>query len=665
VDILIRPHRIFVFSVLDTKEQPALDQLAWLPPHPDLGAAISAARRETDPLKRLAAAGHLAGFRRDFTLTGRLDRMAAEGLDAIASGSVPAASGLTGVRVAVLSSHTMDHLLPAIRVAGLQRRLAVSLYLAPYGNYRQVLMGDSAELHAFAPQLVLLALDAHDAPLQLPLQSSDAEVTAAVSGRVDELRALWRLARERFSAQVIQQTFISAEPTLFGQFEGLVPAAPHTVIERLNAALRAAAQEDGVLLLDLAWQAARGTYGQGLADPIRWHHGKQLVSPTLAPLYGDWVARIAAAVAGLSSKCLVLDLDNTLWGGVIGDDGLDGIRLGQGNPTGEAFLAFQRYAAQLAARGVILAVCSKNDAAVAEAGFTHPEMALQRSSIAAFVANWDDKAHNLRQIAEQLNIGLDSLVFVDDNPAERDIVRRELPQVRVPELPDDVAGYPARLAEAGCFEAISFTPDDAARGRSYALNAERKTALSQSTDMAGYLRGLDMALMATPVGDGDLPRVTQLINKTNQFNLTTRRYTQVEVEQVASTAASVALALRLRDKFGDNGLISVLLARPDARLPAGSLLIDTWLMSCRVLGRQVEEAALEVLATAAHKRGYASLVGEYRPTPRNGMVCSHYERLGFARLESPEGADAASTFWQYMLDARPSSPNHFIQIETP
>ena len=467
-------------------------------------------------------------------------------------------------------------------------------------------------------------------------------MAAAVEARVDELRQLWRRARERHVAQVVQQT--------------LVPAAPHAVIDRLNAGIRAAARQDGVLLLDLAWQAAHSSNGQGIADPVRWHQAKQLVSPTFTPVYGDLLARIAAAVAGLSRKCLVLDLDNTLWGGVIGDDGLDGIRLGQGSPTGEAFLAFQRYAGLLAQRGIILAVCSKNDATVAETGFAHPEMALKRADIAAFVANWDDKAGNLRRIAAMLGIGLDSLVFVDDNPAERDIVRRELPEVAVPELPEDVAGHPACLAAAGYFEAVTFTLDDAARGRSYALNAERKAALGEATDIAGYLRGLDMTLAAAPVGKAELPRVTQLINKTNQFNLTTRRYTEAEVEQLAGDPQAVALALRLCDKFGDNGLISVLLARPDAALPPDELLIDTWLMSCRVLGRQVEEAVLGVLAAAARQQSAG------RRIPRNGMVAEHYQRLGFVARQSPHGAAPDSTFWQYPLTSNLPSPTHFIKV---
>ncbi|MGA6097551.1 HAD-IIIC family phosphatase [Stutzerimonas marianensis] len=638
-----------------------MDQLLWLAQHPDLGAAIGEAKREPDAMVRLAEAARLAGFRRDFTQTTRLDRLASEGLRAVAAGE-GSAPGLRPLRIALLASHTVDHLVPAIRVAGLQRGLAVSAHVAPYGLYRQALLMDDAELSAVAPQLILLALDARDAPLQLPLEASQEEVDAAVAERVEELRLLWRRARERHAAQVVQQTIVPADPPLFGSFEALVPASPYALIERLNAAIRQAARDDGVLLMDLAWEAARGSYGDGLAEPLRWHQAKQLVSPHLAPLYGDQLARIAAASIGLSRKCLVLDLDNTLWGGVVGDDGVEGIHLGQGSPSGEAFLAFQRYAALLARRGIILAVCSKNDLSVAEAAFNHPEMALKRSDIAAFVANWDDKAGNLRRIASMLDIGLDSLVFVDDNPAERDIVRRELPEVAVPELPDDVADYPARVAAAGYFEAVSFTSDDATRGRNYALNAERKAAMSQATDMEGYLRGLKMVLTATPIGGAELARSTQLINKTNQFNLTTRRYSEAEVERIASDPRSVALAIRLADKFGDNGLISVVLARPDESFAEDELLIDSWLMSCRVLGRQVEEAVLDVLATAALAVGYGALIGEYRPTERNAMVAEHYPRLGFVQHPAPADIPVDATFWRYDLTL-PRTSNLFIEVK--
>lgn len=639
-----------------------MDLLPWLPLHADLGAAIAEARGEPDALKRLVAAARLAAYRRDFTLGNRIDRLATAGLEAVASGE--AAPGFTPVRAAILASHTVDHLVPAIRVAGLARGVALAVHVAPYGQYRQALLGDDPALQAFAPQVILLALDAHEAPLQLPLTATRQQVAAAVSARVEELRLLWRTARERHAAQVVQQLLVPVHPALFGALEAAVPASPRAVTEALNAAIRAAAADDGVLLLDLDWQAPTGGWGEGLADPVRWHQAKQLVSPVLAPLYGDLVARIAAAVVGRSRKCVVLDLDNTLWGGVVGDDGIEALLLGQGSPEGEAFLAFQQYVSQLARRGVILAVCSKNDDAVARAAFEHPEMVLKPSDIAAFVANWNDKAANLRQIAATLSIGLDSLVFMDDNPAERDIVRRELPEVAVPELPSDVAGYPARVAAAGYFEAVSFTVDDAARGRSYAQNAQRAAGRGQATDMAGYLRGLEMKLTATGVGPAELARVTQLINKTNQFNLTTRRYTEDQVRRLAADPAGVALAIRLADKYGDNGLISVVLARPDAALAPGELLIDSWLMSCRVLGRQVELAVLEVLVREAAQRGATALVGEYRPTGRNGMVEAHFQRLGFEPFPPPSDAEPGSTFWRFEIRTGQPWP-HFIEITRP
>ena len=637
-----------------------MDQLPWLAQHPDLGAALSEAKRQTDTLTRLESAIRLAGFRRDFTLTTRLDRLTVQALSLL-SDTEKARAGLRPLRVALLASHTVDHLVPAVRVAGLQRGLALAVHVAPYGLYRQALLGEDPELANFAPQLVVLALDARDTPLQLPFDATQEQVDAAVAGRVEELRLLWRRARERFAAQVVQQTLVTADPPIFGAFEALVPGAPNTVLERLNAAIRTAAREDGVLLMDLASHEMRRDYGDGLAEPVRWHQAKQLVSPNFAPIYGDQLARIAAASLGLSRKCLVLDLDNTLWGGVVGDDGLDGIQLGQGSPAGEAFLAFQHYVAMLSRRGIILAVCSKNDSAVAEAAFAHPEMALQRSDIAAFVANWEDKAGNLRRIASMLDIGLDSLVFVDDNPAERDIIRRELPEVAVPELPDDVADYPARLAAAGYFETVSFTSDDAARGRNYALNAERKSALSQATDMEGYLRGLEMVMHATPIGSAQLSRCTQLINKTNQFNLTTRRYSEAEVERIAGSPGTLTLAIRLCDKFGDNGLISVVLARPDSALSPDELLIDSWLMSCRVLGRQVEHAVLQVLAEAAGKAGYRALIGEYRPTERNGMVAEHYPNLGFEQYAGWQEPEPNASYWRYEL-GQPTPTRHFIEV---
>jgi FkbH-like protein len=323
----------------------------------------------------------------------------------------------------------------------------------------------------------------------------------------------------------------------------------------------------------------------------------------------------------------VLDLDNTLWGGVIGDDGVDGLVLGQGSALGEAFVAFQEYARELSRRGIILAVCSKNDAANAIEPFDkHPEMVLKRSDIASFVANWSDKVHNVRTIANELNIGLDSLVFVDDNPYERNLVREQLPVVAVPELPDDPARFPRALADAGYFEGLTVTEEDRARSAQYQYNRQRDELKASATDLQSFLRGMQMDLIYKSLDQLSLQRTVQLINKTNQFNLTTRRYSEDDILAVMCDQRAFGLQLRLVDRFGDNGIICVVIGRMQDE---DALLLDTWLMSCRVLGRQVEPATLKLVAEHARKLGAKRLVGEYLPTKKNGMVRDHYARLGF------------------------------------
>ena len=640
--------------------------LPWLPRHDDLGGAIRGLRSMADPSERLAALIALAGHDRDATATGRLDRilgecLASPGLEG--AGEASAVAGLRRLRLAILPSHTVDHLVPAIRVAGLGRGLALEVTVGTYGLHRQALLVGDPALEAFAPDLVLLALDATAVLPRLPLASAESEVEAAIGRAVGELRQLWRGVRDRYGARPVQQLLLPTSPSLFGSFDRLVPASPAALVDRLNLAIGAAAREDGALVLDLASQMPERDDGCERFDPVRWHQGKLLINPPFAPVYGECVARIAAAAAGLSRKCLVLDLDNTLWGGVIGDDGIEGIRLGQGSAEGEAYAAFQAYAAGLAERGVILAVCSKNDEAVARAAFdSHPEMVLRSSDVACFRANWEDKPGNIRRIAETLRIGVDSMVFIDDNPAERAIVRRELPRVAVPELPDDVSGYAATVAAAGYFEAAMFTAEDLVRVRSYAADAERAAVLNTATDMEGFLRSLEMRLAARPIAPVDLTRAAQLINKSNQFNLTTVRRSEEDLRVFAQDPGSLALCYRLVDRFGDNGLIGVVLAREDEAFGPGQLLLDTWLMSCRVLGRQVEAAVLGHVAQAAAARGASALIGEYRPSGRNGMVAEHYPGLGFVPIAPPAGVHSGACFWRLDLAAA-SLPPHHIQLE--
>ena len=628
--------------------------MPWLLPLHDPGAALREARA-LDETARPAAALRLAMHDLDAIATQRLDRFAAA--------QHFEATEITPIRVALLGSHTLDHLAPAIRVGGLRHGLAIELHLGGYGQYRTALLSGDPALDAFAPRYVLIALDVAAVLPNAPMATTRSETDRLIADAVASIRDGWRRIRSRWSAQPIQQTFLPQSPALIGSNEALLPASPTMLCDRLNAAVRDAAAEDGALLLDVATRMPPRHGDDRLYDPVRWYQAKQLVNPVFGPLYGELLAQVLAAAQGRARKCLVVDLDNTMWGGVVGDDGMENLKLGQGSAEGEAYLAFQLYVRRLAERGVILSVCSKNDHDVARGVFdSHPEMQLGYGDVACFVANWQDKATNLRTIAARLNIGIDSLVFVDDNPAERDIVRRELPMVAVPELPDDVAFYPERIAAAGYFEAAAITGDDFGRGRSYAANVQRATALDEATDMEGFLRSLEMTLIWGPITPLDRMRAAQLINKSNQFNLTTIRRSEAELEQVLRDPGAVALGFRLRDRFGDNGLISVVIARRDAALPDDTWLIDTWLMSCRVLGRGVEAAALSVLIDMLKARGIAAVVGEYRPTARNGMVERHYETLGFTPIDPLPGAEQGARFWRLAIADRPP-PAHHLELE--
>ncbi|NEU13239.1 HAD-IIIC family phosphatase [Methylobacterium sp. BTF04] len=586
--------------------------LAWLPEPanwPEATARAAAGDLTFDGFVTLA------NTRLTPSRTNQLDRLLGKAFPA----APPAGLGTRPVRLAILSSSTISHLLPAIRVGALRRRIWVETYAAPFGAALQDLVDPASGLQAFGPDTVLFAFDAP----HLTGLGPDAAIA--------HLRELWRMARERFGCAVIQQTLLPVALPLLGSNEHRLRGSRHDAISEINHAIRAAADADGVDLLALDDQAAR--HGRDAwHDPVWWLRAKQEVSPGAAPAYGDLVGRLLAAGQGLSKKCLVLDLDNTLWGGVVGDDGLAGLVLGQGSAEGEAHLGLQAYARDLAARGIILAVVSKNDEANALEVFDHhPEMLLRRADIAAFFANWDDKAQNLRRVAATLGIGLEALVFVDDNPFERELVRSELPMVAVPELPEDPSGYADRIAQAGYFEALGITEEDRARTRHYAANAERATAVAQAADLPTYLAGLDMRLIWRPFDALGLPRIVQLVNKTNQFNLTTRRTTEVEIRALMDDPDAIGLQFRLVDRLGDNGMIGVVIAR---RTRPTGFTIDTWLMSCRVLGRRVEAAMLSVLVESVAERGGDHLVGLYRPSPKNAMVARLYPDLGFAALAS-------------------------------
>ncbi|MFT0533497.1 HAD-IIIC family phosphatase [Castellaniella hirudinis] len=553
------------------------------------------------------------------------------------------------IKIALLGSATLEHLIPGLRVGAVRNGFWPEFYTPAYGQYVQETLDATSGLHQFRPDAVICALDHFhllgDDTTALTPQAADDRLQEAL----DTLRMLWQKAHEQFGAQVIQQAFLPTPAPLMGNNEHLMSNSALWLVKRLNRLIRESAPTHGVDVLALDMLAER----DGLAawhDIRLWHRAKQYVTPLAGPCYGEHAARLIRARRGGSAKCLVLDLDNTLWGGVIGDDGLAGIVLGQGSAEGEAYLAFQRYVQALSRRGVILAVCSKNDMTNAVQPFkSHPDMLLRLEDIACFVANWQDKATNLRHIAKTLNIGVDSLVFVDDNPFERNLVRQALPMVRVPELPEDPSFYVDTVARSGYFESVTLTQEDLQRAVQYQANLQRAALLESQTDLGAYLNSLDMVLEWSRFNPTNLPRIVQLIHKSNQFNLTTRRHTEEDIDSMMRAGQGALLSLRLVDRFGDNGIIAVVMALPDrthADLP-DAWRIDTWLMSCRVLGRQVERATLRVLIQLARAAGMKYLIGEYLPTAKNGMVASHYKDLGFDRIRETDGT---ATQWCLPLE---------------
>jgi FkbH-like protein len=543
-----------------------------------------------------------------------------------------AEAGFTPVKLGIVASHTTDYLAAALPGTGLRHSLVIDVVLAGYDQAAQQLLNPGSDFAEQRLDCVLIAFDYHALGLSsVRLKTDDAD--AAVSAAINYVASMAAGVRDVIKATCILQTLVAPSDPVFGAFDARIHGSPRAMIERFNARLLQEIARESDLVVDVAFLASK--VGLDCWNDARgWHKAKLPASLDATPLYADHVCRLLAAARGKARKCLVLDLDNTLWGGVIGDDGIDGIALGQNSAVGEAHVALQRFLLDLRRRGVILAVCSKNEDTIARTPFReHPEMVLKEDHIAVFIANWSDKANNLREIAATLNIGTDSLVFLDDNPVERGQVREVLPEVAVPELTEDPADYIGLLANAGYFEAIALSGEDLARADFYQANVER-VSLQKIGNLEEYLFSLKMVAAISPFNAVGRVRIAQLINKSNQFNLTTRRYSESDVETFENDPAKFCLQIRLADRFGDNGMISVIIfdKAPD------EWSCDTWLMSCRVLGRRVEELVLATVAEAARKAGATRLKGIYIPTKKNGLVVEHFAKLGFTRTgDIPEG----------------------------
>ncbi len=613
----------------------SVENLGWLQPAPaDFRTALKAL---------VAGAGPIQGGRLMQLANHALDLNGLEQLARTLAKVAPRLDPrpLSPVRLALLSDATAEHIAPAIRASALRHGVLAETYVPAYGQWTREALDPASGFAAFGADMALVAPDYRSLGLgsvQIDASAAQAAVQTALA-RVEGV--LGGIARAGTSSVLLQTLAIPTDPWC-GHLDGQLAGSIAAQITAFNAGLAKLAHDHAAVLFDAAGLANLVGTSRWF-DPGQWHRAKLPFALDLLPLYGDHVARLLGALRGKARKCLVLDLDNTLWGGVIGDDGLDGIKIGQGDAAGEAHLALQNYALALKKRGIVLAICSKNEEATARLPFqSHPDMALREDDIAVFVANWTDKASNLRDIAQALNIGTDALVFVDDNPAERARVRQMLPEVAVPELPEDPAYYVSALAQAGYFETLGLSADDANRAEHYRANASRTASMEKLGDYGAYLASLAMHCDIRPFDSVGRTRIAQLINKSNQFNLTTRRYSEAQVAEIEADAAKFTLQIRLSDTFGDNGMISVLIFD---RSPQ-EWTCDTWLMSCRVLGRRVEEAALAAVAKAAQAEGAARLIGVYIPSAKNMMVAEHFKKLGFVHdLTDSDG----TTRWQLDL----------------
>jgi FkbH-like protein len=539
-----------------------------------------------------------------------------------------APAGLAPLRVACLSSHSLEFVRPYLAVEGARVGFAVTSYFGPFGQMEQELANPGSGLAQFGPDALVLALRPEDVDPDAVVrfyQSGGRRFRALATDLTERLAASARAFRERWTGPVLVANFAAPAVAPLGVFDASGDGSLTYELAAANAELRRRVSGiPGTVIWDYAGLAAAGGL-EGWTDRRLWALARIAVAARHQPRLAAHLARTVRAVLRTPAKCLVLDLDETLWGGVLGDDGLHGVQLGDDYP-GNAFKMFQRSVLALRDRGILLAVVSKNYQDVVEQMFReHPEMLIRWEDLAAVRINWSPKSGNLREVAAELNLGLDALVLFDDNPVERAEVRANAPEVTVIEVPADPLAYGEALAGAPAFDQLSLSDEDRTRAAMYREEGQRRALAERATTPEEFLRSLEMVARVGLAEPGTLGRIAQLVSKTNQFNLTTRRHTPAELAAMADDPRAVVAWLRLADRFGDQGLVAVGILRAEGTR-AG---IDTFLMSCRVMNRGVEQALAAYLAEHARRLGCREMVGEYLPTKKNGMVKDLYPTLGF------------------------------------
>ena len=538
-------------------------------------------------------------------------------------------SHLEPVRVALLGDTATQFLGQAIRGTGFDRAFDLQLWEAEFNQIERQDFDATTELYRFEPQVIVLfhsTLKLLGHYNKLPA----ADLADLAEERLAMVERLCTAIEARLGAKIIYYNYAEINDAVFGSYANKIESSFVFQLRKLNYGLmQYAVRQPNFYLYDLS--AVQNQWGKPtLFHPSVYVNTDMVLSIDLLPDIAAGTVDLIGALYGRIKKCLILDLDNTIWGGVIGDDGVENIQLGALG-IGKAFTEFQYWIKKLKNRGIILAVCSKNtESVVMEAFGRHPDMVLSAEDIAVFKVNWDNKVENIRQIQAQLNIGFDSMVFLDDNPFERNMVREGIPGIVVPELPVDPADYLEYLYTLNLFETASLSDEDRERTRLYQVQARREVEKQQYGDEESFLAGLDMLSGVESFNRFNIPRVAQLTQRSNQFNLRTVRYTEADLLKMGDLPEISTFSFFLEDKFGDHGIICVVIMKKETD---EVLFIDTWLMSCRVLKRGVEHFTLNTLVDYAKAKGFRYLKGEYLPTPKNEMVREHYADLGFQKKE--------------------------------
>ena len=568
-----------------------------------------------------------------------------------ASKSLPANSGQPAVRIALLSDAAIQQFVPLLKALFAENGYAAEVYDGAFDALELEAIDPGSGLYRFRPDVVVLAECSQGLRSRYYRDGGSQFVEAAEQRMV----RIWEAVGKNTAARLIQCNYALPYERQFGNYDLLVPDTFYAATVKLNSRVAECARErNNVLVCDVeavaSWAGRRAWYDNRL-----WNLAKTFCSMELLPLVAQAWVDIILSTKGRVVKCVVLDLDNTLWGGVVGDDGPLGVAIGA-HGDGEPFHHLQQYLLSLKQRGILLAVCSKNDLANALAPFSeNPEMVLKREDITVFVANWENKADNIRGIRDTLEIGLDSMVFLDDNPFERNLVRQMLPEVIVPELPEDPSDYVSTLSLLNLFEASSFSAEDVQRAALYQQEAQRREVLSNFTNIDDYLKELGMRMELERFTGPRLARISQLIQRSNQFNLTTHRYSAAQCEaMMLDTANWVPLSASLVDRFGDHGLISIVILK----ITGQELVIADWLMSCRVLVRGVEKTLMNEVVALAKARVLHTIRGEYIPTAKNAMVKDFYHLFGFKQDSNENG----KTAWSLDVD-RYLPAATFIEVE--